>query len=150
MKDSKGHICGFKSREGGEGSLFSLSRDCLGSNSTESNEHGEVINKINEEIVSIRGIVEGEYIINVHSYNLKACPTPLKSTVKLVKTKPFGVPITKMKEFSSTGEEITFFRFSLDKDGKITEINELTTSILQEKIENTNNDPLGTGFPYQP
>jgi len=143
-KDSKGHICGFKTREGGDGSLFSLNRDCLGANTTEVNENGEVVNKINEELISLRGTFEGEYIINVHSFNMKNSEGGVKAKVKLVKMKPFGTPIEREKEFTTSGEELTFFRFSVDKNGNITDINELPTSILQEHQESQ----AGNGVPY--
>jgi len=131
-KDSKGHICGFKTREGGQGSLFSLNRDCLGANTTEVNELGEVVNKVNEELISIRGTFEGEYIVNVHSYNMKNSQGNVKAKVRLIKTKPYGIVIEREKEFTTNGEELTFFRFSVDKNDNITDINELPTSILQE------------------
>jgi len=143
-KDSKGHICGFKAREGGDGSLFSLNRDCLGANTTEVDETGEVVNKVNEELISLRGTFEGEYIVNVHAFNMKNSDGMVKAKVKLVKTKPFGTSIEKEKEFTSNGQEFTFFRFSVDKNGTITDINELPTSILQEHQDSQ----IGDGLPY--
>ena len=124
-KDPHDHIASFNRREGGEGSLFSLNRDCLGANTTEINEQGEIVNKLNEEIISIRGVITGEYIINAHAYNMKGSPTPLKVIVKLIKSKPYGITITKEREFFNTGDEQTFFRFTLDKNGNVIENNEL-------------------------
>lgn len=132
VKDPQGHLVSFNRREGGEGSLLSLNRDCLGSQTTEADEHGDVVNKLNEEIISIRGVVPGEYIVNAHAYNMKDSPKPLKVTVKLIKTKPFAITITKEREYSSTGDEQTFFRMVLDKDGGLTESNELPTKFIGE------------------
>ena len=103
-KDPQGHIVSFNRREGGEGSLFSLNRDNQGSYSTEVGEDGEPVSKINEELISIRGAVAGEYIFTVHSYNIKGSSTPIKATVKLIKNKPYKVVTVKDKEFNTSGE----------------------------------------------
>lgn len=131
VQDPVGHKVGFNRREGGDGSMLSLNRDCLGAKRTETDDGGVVYNKINEEIVSIRGIAPGEYIVNVHAYNLNHAPVPLKAKVKLVKVRPFGEAATEEKDFQETGNELTFFRFILQKDGTITSISrDLPLSIL--------------------
>lgn len=142
VQDSQGHIVGFNNKEGGGGSLISLNRDCLGAHTTEVNEHGEVVNKVNEEIVSIRGIVPGEYIINAHAFNLKSATPPVKATVKITQVKPFKELASKDKEFLATGDEVTFVRVVLDKNGNVTEMNELPISVIHQKQDaNTNQEP---------
>lgn len=131
-KDPQNRIVSFHRREGGEGSLFSLNRDCLGSATTEIGENGEPVSKINEEIIAIRGTFTGEYIVNVHGYNMKG-QTSAAATVKLVQNKPYKILIEKKKTIETNGQEETFFRFSVDKDGKITDLNELPTSLTQDK-----------------
>jgi len=59
-KDPQSHLVSFHRREGGQGSLFSLNRDCLGSETTEVGEFGEIVSKVNEEIIAIRGTFIGE------------------------------------------------------------------------------------------
>lgn len=133
VQDSQGHIVGFNRKEGGQGSLMSLNRDCLGAHSTEINESGEVVNKINEELVSIRGVVIGEYIINGHAYSLKGEKPPIKATIRFTQVKPFKEIVTKTREFISNGDEITFVRVTLDKNGNVTEINELPAAFVNQQ-----------------
>lgn len=128
-RDSFSHIVGFPRREGGDGSLMSLNRDCLGASTTEINEFGEPVAKINEEIITIRGITQGEYIVNAHSYALKDAGST-KVSVKLVKNKPYKIIVEKDFMFETTGEEHTFFRFTLNKDGEVIDINDLPTNLI--------------------
>ena len=81
-KDPQNHIVGFPRREGGDGSLMSLNRDCLGASTSEIGPSGKPVATINEELISIRGTLQGEYIFNVHSYALKDGGIT-KATVKL-------------------------------------------------------------------
>lgn len=117
-KDPIGHSVGFSNREGGNGSLMSINRDCLGASTSEYGPEGEPVNKVNEEIITIRGSVQGEYIFNVHSYAIKGAKGT-KAHVKLIKNKPYKVIVENEKTFEVDGEEQTFFRFSLDKDGNV-------------------------------
>lgn len=129
-QDPDGRQVGFNRREGGDGSLCSLNRDCLGAKRTEQDSQGQIVSKVNEEILSIRGIIPGEFIINVHSYNLNDCATPLNATVKLIKIKPFAELVIEKHDFVRTGEELTYFRFTITKDGTVNDINRLPISIL--------------------
>jgi hypothetical protein len=133
-KDPQNRIVSFHRREGGDGSLFSLNRDCLGAMTTEVGPDGVPVNKINEEIITIRGVIAGEYVVNVHAYSMKNSPA-VKAKVKLVKNKPYKVVVEKEKEFSHNGDEETYFRFSLNKDGDVTEINELPVSLTQDRTQ---------------
>ena len=82
----------------------------------------------NEEIVSFRGVTEGENIVTVHVYS-KRDEGPTAGTIKLIKIKPFREVVTKERIFSETGEEKIAFRFKTDKDGNILEINEIEASL---------------------
>lgn len=152
VQDPQGHKVGFKRREGGEGSMLSLNRDCLGARRTEVNQDGEVINPVNEEIVSIRGIAPGEFIVNVHAYNLNSSKTPLAAKVKLMKIKPFQDAKETSMNFEQTGDELTFFRFTLDKKGTVSDINTLPTSILKGSSADEGAEPTDapTGPEPQP
>jgi hypothetical protein len=122
------------------GSLMSLNRDCLGAHTTEVNESGEVVNKVNEEIVSLRGIVEGEYIINAHAFNMKGSSPPVKAVIKVTQIKPYKEIAAKEREFLTTGDEVTFVRFTLDKNGNVTDLNELPATILRQAQQGQQND----------
>tara|TARA_Y100000593_G_scaffold35861_1_gene70007 strand:- start:6707 stop:7231 length:525 start_codon:yes stop_codon:yes gene_type:complete len=125
VKSASGHLISFNRREGGNGSLVSLDHDALGkarNNSLPENK-GKVINK-NEEIVSFRGVTEGENIVNVHVY-AKPDTEPIKATIRLIQIKPFKEIVVKERVFTHSGEEKTAFRFKTDNSANILEINEL-------------------------
>ena len=104
-----------------------LDKDDLGAmNDTVVNADGSISTvKINREVVTIRGIIRGEYIINAHYYSLrsydKVNPKKPVVTVKveLHKVNPYSILWVGEKEFNHRGQEETFLRFRLDKDGKI-------------------------------
>jgi hypothetical protein len=131
VQSSTGHIVSFNNREGGQGSLISLDHDALGkrrNNSLEEGVQGQVVS-FNEEIVSFRGITKGENIVTVHVY-AKRDQTPTKAKIKLIKIKPYKEIIVKDKEFSTTGEQKTAFRFVTDENGQIVDINELPANLV--------------------
>ena len=93
---------------------------------------------INREVVTIRGIIPGEYIINVHYYSSRnwteqgtfrntaavvsktGKPTKKHLTVKieLHKVDPYKIWWIGEKTFTHRAQEETFVRFTIDSDGK--------------------------------
>lgn len=130
VRSASGHVASFGSREGGQGSLISLNHDALGRSRNNMLTTNGVIVAFNEEVVSFRGLTEGENVVNVHVY-LKKDKTPTKCTIKLIKIKPFKEIILREKEFTLTGEEKTAFRFKTDENGAVTEINEIPTILTR-------------------
>ena len=121
-KDPHNHICGFKRREGGDGCLMALNHDDIGTNQVEDlKEHMEVIN--------IRGTVEGEYVVNCHYYAKRGSATEIEVTAKLVRMKPFKEEVVKSVKLFTDGDERTLFRFSLDRDANVVDVNELPATI---------------------
>ena len=104
-----------------------LDKDDLGAmNDSVVNADGTISTvKINREVVTIRGIIKGEYTINGHYYSLrnydKINPKKPVLTVKveLHKVNPYSIMWVGEKEFNHRGQEETFLRFRLDKDGNI-------------------------------
>ena len=97
------------------GLLFNLLRDDLGGQSDVTN--------INYEVSYSRGIAAGEYTVNVHLYRDLSGLLPLPVTVSVsVKSSPQvsakRVLHTKLL-LGHQGQELTAFRFELDKDGKL-------------------------------
>ncbi len=129
VKAASGHTVSFNRREGGDGSLISLDHDALGlrNNFLPEGQQG-VVTKFHEEVVSFRGVIEGENIVTVHVY-AKRDESPTKGTIKLIKIKPFKEVIVKERIFKVVGEEITAFRFTTDKNGEIVDINELPANL---------------------
>jgi len=104
-----------------------LDKDDLGAmNDTVVNADGSISTvKINREVVTIRGIIKGEYTINGHYYSLRNYDkiNPKKPVitvrVELHKVNPYSIMWVGEKEFNHRGQEETFLRFRLDKDGNI-------------------------------
>jgi len=131
VQAASGHIVSFNNREGGQGSLISLDHDALGKvrNNTLPDQEGVIVN-YNEEVVSFRGVTEGENIVTVHVY-LKRDADPIKATIKLIKIKPFREVVIKERVFEVTGDEKIAFRFKTNKNGEIIDINELPTNLVR-------------------
>ena len=130
VRSASGHTVAFNNREGGQGSLISLDHDALGkrrNNSLEAGVAGTIVS-FNEEVVSFRGVVDGENIVTVHVY-AKRDDKPTKGTIKLIKIKPFKEVVVKEREFTATGEEKIAFRFKTDKDGNVLDVNELDANL---------------------
>ena len=87
----------------------------------------EKIVKINREVVTIRGIVPGEFFVNVHYYsdysehaNVTRGPmSPLEVKVTVYKVNPYSEVWQGTKTFTRKGQEETFVRFTMDKDGGV-------------------------------
>ena len=87
----------------------------------------EKVVKINREVVTIRGIVPGEYIVNVHFYSdyseyanyARGPMPPLNVKVTVYKVNPYSIVWQGTKPFSKKGQEETFLRFTIDKDGNV-------------------------------
>jgi len=78
---------------------------------------------LNREVITIRGIMPGEYIANVHYYrNLEK--KSVRGYVKLLKLNPYIEYANKQFILENMGDEITVFRFEVDKDGYVINMNQ--------------------------
>jgi len=135
VEDPLGDKCSFRQTVA---NFMHLDKDDLGSiNDTVVNADGTVSTvKINREVITIRGIIAGEYIINAHYYserdysNLdnriemgtsarKKKSKELTVKIELHKVNPYTIMWAGEKKFRGKGQEETFVRFRLDKDGEV-------------------------------
>ena len=87
----------------------------------------EKVVKINREVVTIRGIVPGEYVVNVHFYSdysehanyARGPMPPLEVKVIVHKVNPYSEVWQGIKPFTKKGQEETFIRFTMDKEGNV-------------------------------
>jgi hypothetical protein len=127
VEDPAGNLVAFMRREQG---LMHLDRDDLGHrNDTIDTPNGPVEYRENREIVTLRGFIPGEYVVNVHMY-MKRDQKPTEVTVVLEKLNPYSVGMAKELVLTISGQEKTAFRFRLDNDGNIIEINELEKTLV--------------------
>jgi hypothetical protein len=85
----------------------------------------EVIYPINQEVVTIRGIIPGEYVVNLYYYKA-AQRSPVEALIKVEKVNPTLQTVYVRKvQLAQQDEEQTVVRFTLDGVGKIGKINRL-------------------------
>ena len=129
VEDPLGAKCSFRQTVA---NFMHLDKDDLGSaNDTVVNADGTVSTvKINREVITIRGIIAGEYTINVHYYSerdysrvenamRKKKSKEVTVKIELHKVNPYTIMWVGEKIFHSKGQEETFVRFRLDKDGTV-------------------------------
>jgi hypothetical protein len=121
--DPLNNITCFNRREDG---LMHLDRDDIGNmNDTITLPNGKKIEyKENREIVSIRGIMPGEYVVNVHCYSRKTTEKSIPVNVKLEKMNPYKLVAFRDVVLIEAGSEETVFRFGIDKEGNVSYVTE--------------------------
>ena len=129
VEDPAGNLVWFKSREPG---LMHLDRDDLGKRNDEVvTAAGTILFPENREIVTLRGIVPGEYVVNVHCY-FKVAADPVPVTIQIDKINPYSVVLRETVDLANKGEEITVTRFTVNSKGKVTNVNKLPKKLVQE------------------
>ena len=137
VEDPEGNLIAFNRREQG---LMHLDRDDTGvAFDTISTSFGIVEYKENREMVSIRGYVPGEYVVNVHMFTKREdAETPV--TIILEKINPYRVVTGRNVVLVKVGEEKTAFRFTVNDEGKV-----INTSQLEKSLITTNPRPTVPG-----
>ena len=117
VEDPQGNIVWYHIREAG---LMHLDRDDRGNFKDTIVLDGEKIrNPLNQETITLRGIVKGEYVVNVYHY-LANTVDEIPVKVKVEKVNPTVQVIFYDTLFvNGKGTELTAARFILDKDGKV-------------------------------
>ena len=133
VEDPAGNLVAFMRREEG---LMHLERDDLGKrNDIIQTELGPVEYNENREIVVLRGIIQGEYVVDVHLFKAHTDVISTPIVVQLDRINP-SVSTKAIKRITLTheGHEITAFRFILDADGEIEEINTLPKKLVKSGV----------------
>jgi hypothetical protein len=100
-----------------------LDRDDLGSSSDTIMISGTAhIIKINREVVNMRGIMPGDYFVNVHVYSKKGGSSPTRFTVSLVDINPYQEVIHVQHYAAKTGQLFKLPAFTVDDEGNISDI----------------------------
>lgn len=129
VQDPLGNIVWFRRREAG---FMLLDRDDRGGVNDFVLVNGrKVLTSTRQELVSIRGIVAGEYTVNVYHFAaLTGQAVPVTVTVQ--KLNPMVKIVAKETvELDQGGAEKTAVRFTLDATGAVTETSHIERSILQ-------------------
>jgi hypothetical protein len=128
LEDPAGSIIWFKNTQAG---LVHLDRDDRGMlNDTIQINGADVENPLNQEITTIRGVVTGEYVLNIHYYATEDSK-PVPVTVRLDKVNPrLEVLYYETITLNGQGDERTAFRFSIGADGTVGGFNSLQKSLV--------------------
>ena len=128
IEDPDGNVIWFRNPQAG---LLHLDRDDRGMVNDFITVNGEeIVNPLNQEVVTIRGVVKGEYVVNIHYYATETS-RPVDVTVRLDKVNPkLEVIYYDTVTIEQKGDERTVLRFKIGREGKISDINFLPKSIV--------------------
>ena len=129
VQDPAGNIVWYRNPEAG---LLALDRDDRGNYRDVIVVNGERIeNPINQETVTLRGIVSGEYVVNVFHYVANGVD-PVPVTVKVERLNPrLEVVYYGVVDVDHRGEEETVIRFVLDDEGNPSSLTDRFKSLTQ-------------------
>lgn len=119
----------FRQRDAG---LLHLDRDDRGARNSSVLVNGTAYTSaIRQEIVTLRGIVPGEYVVNAHYYD-SADQLPVDVTVTVVKVNPQAeIVFTGTQQIPRKGDERTLVRFTLDDAGQVLALSTTPKTIVQ-------------------
>jgi hypothetical protein len=129
VQDPIGNIAWYRHREAG---FLTLDRDDRGGANDFIVINGRKLpSPIREEIVTVRGVVAGEYTVNVSHFQATT-GQPVEATVKVQKLNPTAQVVFDDKVMvDHTGDEKTALRFRLDADGKVIDVHRRPKSLLE-------------------
>jgi hypothetical protein len=131
VQDPGGNLVWFRAREGG---MMHLDRDDRGvANDTIVINGQQVVNPLNQEVVTVRGFAPGEYTVNVFYYETKN-GQPVPVNISVVKVNPRAeVAFYGSVTLPRKGDEATAVRFTVDRDGQVTGVNTLAKTLVERQ-----------------
>jgi hypothetical protein len=128
VEDPAGNIVWYNQREAG---LMNLERDDRGNFKDTILLNGkEITNPLNQEIVTLRGLEDGEYVVNIVHYIANGA-APLPVQVKVDKLNPaVKVIFYQTLYLKGTGDEQTAVRFTL-KGQDVVNVNNTQKSLVE-------------------
>ena len=85
---------------------------------------------LNQDTVTVRGVVPGEYTVNVYEF-LNPSGATIPVSVKVEKLNPtVKVIYYESMNLTHVGEERTAIRFTMDADGEISDLNTIQDSLV--------------------
>lgn len=129
VQDPAGNLVWYRAREAG---LMHLDRDDRGLKQDVIVINGrEVVNPLNQEVVTVRGIAAGEYTVNAHYFDSQDGKA-VDVTVSVLKVNPRAeVIFYGQLTLARKGDEGTAVRFSVLPDGTVTNVNTLPKTLVQ-------------------
>ena len=139
VMDPTGEQIGFRNKQG---SLSHLDRDDLGDANDTVKMNGKIIDiKGNKEMVSVRGLIPGDYYISVHLYRRNDDSETIKSfpvRVEVIKLNPFKMVYSEVTSLKEDGQFYNFPNFTVDENGDVVSVNKtMITAIPELMIKKT-------------
>ena len=137
VRNPAGEVVWFRNREAG---LMVLDRDDRGESNNSIVVNGKrIVTQFRQEVVTIRGVVPGEYVVNAHYYESKDAQAsdpkagqPVDVTLSVVKVNPRAeVVFNGQHRLAKRGDEATLVRFSVRADGSVGGINTLPARLVE-------------------
>ena len=137
VRNPAGDVVWFRNREAG---LMVLDRDDRGeSNNSIVVDGRRIVTPFRQEVVTVRGVVPGEYVVNAHYYESKEVDTsnpkvgqPVEVTLSVVRVNPRAeVVFQGQHRLAKRGDEATLVRFSVRADGSVGGINTLPARLVE-------------------
>ena len=130
VEDPQGGLVWYHNRDSG---LMHLDRDDRGLlNDTIMVNGEEIQNPLNQEVVTLRAVVPGEYIVNIHYYATKT-NQPIDVNVKVEKVNPqLEVIYYGTINLEKKGVEKTATRFNITQDGIVNVTGNLFKKLVPE------------------
>ena len=147
VQDPLGNVVWYRRRDIG---FLTLERDNRGGANNFISVGGEkILSPSRQELVSIRGIVAGEYTVNVYHFSART-GLPVPVTVTVEKLNPHVTVIAKETlNVDKERFEKTAVRFTLDAKGKIVSTSRVDRSILQTFFDHTANGASFSKYGYR-
>ena len=134
VEDPAGNLVAFMRREQG---LMHLDRDDVGFRSDRIETAAGIVEfKENREIVTLRGTLAGEYVVNVHMYTKRSGEGPTPVVIRLEKLTPFKIAAVRELTLMANSDEKTAFRFVLNDKGEVVDVNHLEKSLASKVQRN--------------
>lgn len=136
VMDPTGEKIGFRNKQG---SLSHLDRDDLGDANDTVKINGRTVDiKGNKEMVSVRGLIAGEYYVTAHLYRRRdveyndkneviSSPKPIPVRVEVLKLNPYEPVYTKVTTLKEEGQYYNFPSFKIDNEGNVILVRETPT-----------------------
>ncbi|MFO1183552.1 MAG: hypothetical protein U1E56_02040 [Bauldia sp.] len=120
VQDPAGNIVWYHQRDIG---LMHLDRDDRGNYRDSMTVDGQIVaNPLNQEIITLRGVLPGEYIVNVYDYASET-KEPVDVNIKVEKINPaLKVLTAKTVTLKGKGDEQTAARFTIASDNSVAEV----------------------------
>ncbi len=129
VQDPSGNLVWFRAREAG---LMFLDRDDRGDANDAVLINGQrIASPFRQEVVTVRGIVPGEFTVNVQYYQSRD-GLPVQINVSVMKVNPRAeVVYYGQLTLQRQGDEATAVRFTVRPDGSVANTNTLAKSLVQ-------------------